>query len=39
MGKLLKSGNQQVISAVAILWMLVGALLVVAAQLLFFALF
>lgn len=39
MGKLLKSGNQQIISPVAILWMLVGALLVVAAQLLFFALF
>jgi serine/threonine protein kinase len=34
MSRLLKSGNQQIISPIAVLWMLVGALLVIAAQLL-----
>jgi serine/threonine-protein kinase len=37
MSRLLKSGNQQIISPIAVLWMLVGALLVIAAQLLFLA--
>jgi len=37
MSRLLKSGNQQIISPIAVLWMLVGALLVIAAQLLLLA--
>lgn len=39
LSRLLKSGNQQLFSAVAVMWMLIGALLVAIAQMLFYAVF